>query len=426
MKLLVFAHTPPPHHGQSYMVKLMLDGFGGDRRKRQTANGATTPELAPYDPPLRTFEGVECYHVNTRFSENIGDMGAVSFTKLLLVFRYCLEAIWCRFRYGVRTFYFAPTPPRRPPLCRDWLVMIICKPFFRHFVHHWHAAGLAHWLQEDKSWLRRQITHFLLGRPSLAMPLAIANMPDPLWLKSRHVEVVPNGIPDPFPNYRQELAPRREARLDARRRLVNAYALDESVRSAGGNDVSIFRILYLANCFREKGIFETLEGVALAQTQLTKQSHPLRLHLTVAGEFASPEDRMQFNERVRQPDLAQLVNYAGFTQGAEKRRLLAESDCLCFPTYYPLESFGLVVLEAMAAGLNVIATRWRALPEILPASYDGFVSARDPRAIAEVIPRLFTEDASDLRARFLERFSANSHLERLRDVLLSVESHSSC
>jgi len=25
MKLLVFAPQPPPHHGQSYMVKLMLD-----------------------------------------------------------------------------------------------------------------------------------------------------------------------------------------------------------------------------------------------------------------------------------------------------------------------------------------------------------------------------------------------------------------
>ena len=32
MKLLVFAHTPPPHHGQSYMVELMLKNFGGDRR----------------------------------------------------------------------------------------------------------------------------------------------------------------------------------------------------------------------------------------------------------------------------------------------------------------------------------------------------------------------------------------------------------
>jgi hypothetical protein len=34
MKLLLFAHVPPPHHGQSYMVKLILDGIGGDQRKR--------------------------------------------------------------------------------------------------------------------------------------------------------------------------------------------------------------------------------------------------------------------------------------------------------------------------------------------------------------------------------------------------------
>ncbi len=39
MKLLVFAHTPPPHHGQSYMVKLMLDGFGGDVRRRGKKTG---------------------------------------------------------------------------------------------------------------------------------------------------------------------------------------------------------------------------------------------------------------------------------------------------------------------------------------------------------------------------------------------------
>ncbi len=37
MKLLVFAHTPPPHHGQSYMVQLMLEGFGGDVRKKNQA-----------------------------------------------------------------------------------------------------------------------------------------------------------------------------------------------------------------------------------------------------------------------------------------------------------------------------------------------------------------------------------------------------
>lgn len=32
MKLLVFTHIPPPHHGQSYMVRLMLAAFGMGRR----------------------------------------------------------------------------------------------------------------------------------------------------------------------------------------------------------------------------------------------------------------------------------------------------------------------------------------------------------------------------------------------------------
>jgi hypothetical protein len=34
MKVVVFAHTPPPHHGQSYMVQLMLEGFGRDKRNQ--------------------------------------------------------------------------------------------------------------------------------------------------------------------------------------------------------------------------------------------------------------------------------------------------------------------------------------------------------------------------------------------------------
>ena len=46
MKLLVFAHTPPPHHGQSYMVKLMLDGFGGDAAGQAEIAGRATASIA--------------------------------------------------------------------------------------------------------------------------------------------------------------------------------------------------------------------------------------------------------------------------------------------------------------------------------------------------------------------------------------------
>ena len=93
MKLLVFAHTPPPHHGQSYMVKLMLDHFGGDAR---------SPSHVP--------SAVECYHVNSRYSEDLEDIGTFRLGKVALVLRYCLEAIWCRFRYGVGIFYSVPAP----------------------------------------------------------------------------------------------------------------------------------------------------------------------------------------------------------------------------------------------------------------------------------------------------------------------------
>ncbi len=64
MKLLVFAHTPPPHHGQSYMVKLMLEGFGGDRRRQKGKLPGTF--------------GIECYHVNARFSKSLEDVRRIS------------------------------------------------------------------------------------------------------------------------------------------------------------------------------------------------------------------------------------------------------------------------------------------------------------------------------------------------------------
>ena len=74
MKLLVFAHTPPPHHGQSYMVELMLDGFGGDRRKSAGSSNA-----------VRSHHGLECYHVNARVSRELEDIGGVRLGKLLLL-----------------------------------------------------------------------------------------------------------------------------------------------------------------------------------------------------------------------------------------------------------------------------------------------------------------------------------------------------
>lgn len=424
MKLLVFAHTPPPSHGQSFMVKLMLDGFGGDWRKKSKHHRDGTPHQSPGEllprEQAEQFDDIQCYHINTRFSADIGDLGVMRLAKLFLVFRYCFQAIHCRFLHDVDTFYFAPAPPKRPALYRDWLVMLICRPFFRRFIHHWHAAGLGDWLHQEGAWLERAVTRKLLGKASLGLALATANLRDPLWLETRKVETVPNGIPDPFPNFAEKMLTLRGARRGARTQLLHGQTISAETRNLAGGDPEVFRVLYLGHCFREKGIFETVEGVARAEALLRKQSHPLTVHLTVAGDFNSAQDRAEFTELIAQLRLSGIVTYLGFVEGAEKSRLLTESDCLCFPTYYHLESFGLVVLEAMAAGLSVIATRWRALPEILPAEYPGFVEARNAQAIAEAIPRLFVENSTFLRTIFLSRFTEISHLQCLHRALRSI------
>src|ERR1700761_1328840 len=149
MKLLVFAHTPPPHHGQSYMVQLMLDGFGGDARRQHGANGTQNGKANGQSNGAAKVESIECYHVNARLSRGLEDVGEFQGTKLLLIIWFCLQAIWIRFRYGVKNFYYVPAPGKPVALYRDWLTMALCRPFFKRVILHWHAAGMGKWLETE-------------------------------------------------------------------------------------------------------------------------------------------------------------------------------------------------------------------------------------------------------------------------------------
>ena len=431
MKLLVFAHVPPPHHGQSYMVRLMLDGFGGDWRRPR-------PDAPP--SPL----GIQCYHVDARFSRKLEDIGDVRISKFLLLVGYCLEAIWCRFRYGVSNLYYIPAPGKRSALYRDWLVMFLCRPFYKRIILHWHAAGLAKWLERVAQIRSRSITYHLLKQVDLSVVLSQYNRGDAEKLFARRIAVVGNGIPDPCPEFAAALLARRHARAAARAKLLARVELAPADLAAAGGDPFVFKVLYLAHCTREKGLFDTIEAVALASRALAAAQSPISLELVVAGDFITPEEREEFEARIAQPDLAileeprrspvsraeaspssggrRLVRYVGFVYGEAKNRALAETDCFCFPTYFYAESFGLVLVEAMAFGLPLITTRWRSIPELLPEDYPGFVNIRSPAEIAEKIQALLTLDMADsLRQQFLEHFTFDRHLASLAAALRALE-----
>lgn len=411
MKLLVFAHTPPPHHGQSYMVQLMLDGFGGDRRSNATekarANG----------------HGLTCYHVNARVSKELEDIGEFHPSKLFLLLGYCVQAIWCRYRYGVTTLYYIPAPGKHSAVYRDWLVMFLCRPFFKRVILHWHAAGLAKWLETHVQIRARALTYRRMKNIDLSIVLSKYNRADAAKLFPKEIRVVSNGIPDPCPNFTQEILPRRKARFAARKKLSAGAKLSATDIEDTGGDPHIFKVLFLAHCTREKGLFDCVNAVLQANEKLAAKQSPLSLQIMVAGNFVNQEEKVEFGKILATPEGRQHIVYLGFISGAQKQEALRQADLFCFPTYYQNENQPVNLIEAMAFGLPILTTRWRSIPELFPPGYRCLVNICSPQDISEVLlASLTSETAESFREIFLRHFTLEQYLTSLAEAFRSMES----
>ena len=401
MKLLVFAHTPPPHHGQSYMVQLMLEGFGGDARRLP-------------GQPARV-AGIQCYHVNARFSRGLQDVGEFQSAKIFLILWYCLQAIYIRFRHGVTNFYYVPAPGKRVALFRDWLIMLLCRPFFKRVILHWHAAGLAKWLETENPINFRTTTYRLFRPINLSIVLSRYNRADAEKLLSTRIAVVNNGIPDPCPDFETVVLPHRLQRFDDRKRLFNHAPLAEPM---------VIRALFLAHCTREKGLFASAEAVLRANRLLAGRGLPMRIKLTIAGNFVTDDEREEFKRLHQDSVFAATIEYAGFVSGEKKDQLLRQADLFIFPTQYLGENQPVNLIEAMAFGLPIVTTRWRSLPEMLPPNYPGLVDDQDPDKIAAAILGILEDKSGEIVHRhFTDTFSLDHHLSDLAAALRSVEAH---
>src|SRR5882724_11724472 len=416
MKLLVFAHTPPPHHGQSYMVQLMLAGFGGDRRK------AHHPTTVEENGAKEASHDIHCYHVNARLSQKLEDIGDLRIGKFILLLGYCAQAIWCRFRHGVTTFYYIPAPGKRSALYRDWFVMLICRPFFKRIILHWHAAGLAKWLETVMQMRSRSVTYHFMKQVDLSIVLSRYNRADAEKLVSREIKVVSNGIPDPCPDFLQAVLPRRHARFAARKKLLAGQSLSAEELKSAGADPRTVKVLYLAHCTREKGLFDTVAGVDLANDQLRKRRAPVSLRLLVTGNFVTADEKAAFYRLLARPGAAESIQYLGFVSGEQKHRLFREADLFCFPTYYENENQPVNLIEAMAFGLPILTTRWRSIPELFPANYAGLVEVRSPDQIARSLVGLLPNETGEgFRDIFLRDFTLARHLSGLAEAFRQVE-----
>ena len=142
------------------------------------------------------------------------------------------------------------------------------------------------------------------------------------------------------------------------------------------------------------------------------------LPLKIAGKNREPLERQYFDEFVA-PHLSDQIQYMGEVTHGEKVELLQNARATLFPIEWE-EPFGLVMIESMACGTPVIATRWGAVPEVIEHARSGII-VDDYRNMAAAIEEADRLDPLELVRFARERFSPErmvaDYLRAFRSVL---------
>ena len=106
------------------------------------------------------------------------------------------------------------------------------------------------------------------------------------------------------------------------------------------------------------------------------------LTIAGAGEHAYTK---KIESQVHASGLSEQVRLVGYVENKGKKQLFEDSDIVVVPSH--TENFGLVVAEALAHGVPVIASRstpWKRLEEV----GCGLWVKNDPEALSEAIIRM--------------------------------------
>lgn len=173
-----------------------------------------------------------------------------------------------------------------------------------------------------------------------------------------------------------------------------------------------FRLLFLSNPIRRKGIEDAIEAVKLLQDR----GHKLRMD--VAGEWFEPDLEKNCKERVKKEELAVIFHPP--LGPSKKEELLNKAQLFILPPREP-EGLPVALIEALAHGIPIISTDQGAISDTVTEGWNGtLVLPKDPSSIAEKAAELIGDPTE--RERFSKR-SRERYEARFTEKSLSENSY---
>jgi glycosyltransferase involved in cell wall biosynthesis len=174
-------------------------------------------------------------------------------------------------------------------------------------------------------------------------------------------------------------------------------------------------VLYLGKLEAASGVFELVDAVAAARAAVPD------LRLVCAGEG----ERAAVLRRAERRGIADAIKFTGWVGPSGKRVLLDNAALVALPSY--AESLPMSLLEAMAAGVPVIASAVGGIPEVVADGISGFLVAPGDDATLSRRLRLLLLDrelgarmGAAARETVRARFAPDKALARLEQVYAEV------
>lgn len=365
-KYLLVSPKPPPLHGETYAVDLLLKGF---------------PRA-----------DVEIVHLDARFVEELVELQKASFKKVFRLLKYLLKMVVLRFQHKFDGVILTPSF-YGVPFIKDstfvWLAKLLRFPKVLAWFHmDFRTHTLAKPGRLRSAYFRltvRRCDHYVCVSPRL-----IENLP-PYMPRERAVALL-NGVP-PFPGDAPE--PR---------------------------DDDYFRAVYFSYMSPAKGWKVFLKAARIACSRNPK------LEVLFYGRPTTESPEVHIKEVFGHDDSGGRIRFVGALRDGEKEAPLRAADVFCFPSLN--EAFPLTVLEAMAAGLPIIASDVGGVPDALVEGKGGkLLEPGSAEVIADALCEFALMDKSQLKemgafnaSRFSEMFTDEAYCDRWEKLLSTLGS----
>ena len=238
------------------------------------------------------------------------------------------------------------------------LCVLIARSFGSQVILHPHCSYAA--LYKDRSplwrWYFRRVLSLVVGLIALSQE----------WLALR--EIAPKCQVYALPN---------AVRLDTYREVAQEHLNSPRLTRA-------LHVLYLGHIGKAKGSSDLVEAA------MTVLPNGEKFEFQLIGSELAPGEGAMLCEKIKAEGLHDQVHICPPVTGSDKLAAYRWADVFVYPSYD--EGMPMAVIEAMASGLPVIATRVGGLPDLVTEGVNGLlVQAGHPDQLAAALCQLSDE-----------------------------------